>query len=59
MLNKTAAEEEAEEEVSGNEKINCSNIGFLLSRTIHLIINLFSVYFLEYSIITSFADAMG
>lgn len=31
----------------------------LLPRTFHLIINLFTVYFLEYTIITSFADVMG
>lgn len=45
--------------MSGNEQISFKNIGSLLERTIHLIFNLFSVYFLEYTIITSFADVMG
>jgi len=31
----------------------------LLPRTYHLILNLFSVYFLEYCIITAFAQTMS
>ena len=53
------AEEEALQEVSDNEQISFKNIRFLLERTVYLIFNLFSVYFLEYTIITSFADVMG
>ena len=39
--------------------LNWKNTKLLLPRTFSLIINLFSVYFFEYVIITSFADTMG
>ena len=42
-----------------NQVLTCANIALLLPRTFRLIFNLFSVYFFEYVIITSFADTMG
>lgn len=46
-------------EVNDNQRLNFTTIKSLLPRTFYLIFNLFSVYFLEYTIITSFADVMG
>jgi hypothetical protein len=46
-------------ETKDNQRLNCTTIRSLLPRTFYLIFNLFSVYFLEYTIITSFADVMG
>jgi battenin len=57
---KSSVVEEADEaEVKNNQRLNVTTIKSLMPRTFHLILNLFTVYFLEYSIITSFADAMG
>jgi len=47
------------EDVKNNQKLNFKTIKSLLPRTFHLIFNLFTVYFFEYAIITSFADTMG
>ena len=46
-------------EVNDNQRLNLTTIKSLLPRTFYLIFNLFSVYFLEYVIITSFADVIG
>jgi hypothetical protein len=48
-----------DDEVNNNERLNCTTIKSLLPKTFYLIFNLFTVYFLEYTIITSFADIMG
>ena len=47
------------EDVKNNQRLNFTTIKSLLPRTFHLILNLFTVYFFEYAIITSFADTMG
>lgn len=48
-----------DDETKNNQRLNITTIKSLLPRTFYLIFNLFSVYFLEYTIITSFADVMG
>jgi battenin len=52
-------ENNVDAETKQNQRLNYRTIRSLLSRTFYLIINLFSVYFFEYVIITSFADVMG
>lgn len=42
-----------------SDKLTLTNIKLILPLAFHLIINLFSVYFFEYSIISCFADRMG
>ena len=46
-------------ETSNNQRLNWSNLTKLFPRTYYLIVNLHSVYFFEYVIITAFADTMG
>ena len=48
----------SETEVGKNVELSIEQIKSLLPRTFHLIINLSSVYFLEYTCITAFAKAM-
>lgn len=46
-------------ETKENQKLNFTTVKSLLPRTFYLIFNLFACYFMQYVIITSFADTMG
>ena len=46
-------------ETANNQRLDWRNFSSLFPRTYYHILNLHSVYFFEYVIITSFADTMG
>jgi len=46
-------------ETKQNVKLDCKTFMSILKRSFSLVFYLFSVYFFEYVIITSFADVMG
>jgi hypothetical protein len=49
----------SEKEEEQNAVLNLTNLKIVLPKAFNLIINLFSVYFFEYSCINCFADRMG